>query len=158
MKAMILALIVSMVGIAMTAGAAYVNIVSPYNYTVHGNTTLQLGDAGPGQTFFVTVSSQTANDTGYMFPLGWNKLVATGLPAGWIAQNSSLNNRYLSTEITVAPKAANGTYRFNITAINLGNYSKLGALTFTVVLNVTPNVFKLDVTPPVAQGGPWPAG
>ena len=52
-----------------------------------------------------------------------------------------------SIRITVAPDTANGTYKFNLTAINLGNYSKLGSLGFTAYVNVTPDVFKLNVTP-----------
>jgi hypothetical protein len=149
-----LALLVSIAALAIPATASYVNIVSPYNYTVTNNGSVALGNVGPGQTFYVTISAATVNATGKPLPLGWNKLVATHLPQGWIVQNSSLNNQFLSTEITVAPREANGTYFFNLTAINLGNYSKIGAIEFTVEVNVTPNVLKLGATPTVLRAGP----
>jgi hypothetical protein len=134
--------------------ASYVSIVSPFNYTANGNVTVPLGSVGPGQTFYVTVSAETTNSTGHMLNYGWNKLVATNLPAGWIAQNSSLNNQYLSTEITVAPREPDGTYSFNLTAINLGNYSGIGSMEFTMTVNVTPDVLKLGVSPTVLRAGP----
>jgi len=102
----------------------------------------------------VTISAATTNQTGSMLNYGWNKLVATGLPAGWIVQNSSLNNQFLSTEISVAPKEPDGTYAFYLTAINLGNYSKIGSLKFAVEVNVTPNVLRLETSPTVMRAGP----
>lgn len=149
-----LALMASVLALASPVGASYVNIVSPYNYTVYSNGTVALGNVGPGQTFYVTISAATTNQTGSLLNYGWNKLVATGLPAGWIVQNSSLNNQFLSTEITVAPREPDGTYSFSLTAINLGNYSKIGALEFTVAVNVTPNVLKLGASPNVLRAGP----
>ncbi len=131
--------------------AAYVKITQPFNTTVYSsNSVVYLGKDGPGQTFYVTISAATTNSSGALNPLGWNKLVATGLPAGWIAQNSSLYNPTLSVKITPSASAANGTYRFNITAVNIGNYSKLGALSFVAEVNVTPDVFKLGVSPGTA--------
>jgi hypothetical protein len=127
--------------------ASYVKVIEPYNYTLYNNNTVYLGQDGPGQTFFITISAATTNSTGALLPEGWDKLIVTGLPSGWIAQNSSLYNPTLSVKITPAPNAANGTYRFNLTAINIGNYSKLGAVTFTAYVNVTPDVFKLSAYP-----------
>ncbi len=147
------ALMASLLAAALPV-ASYVSIVSPFNYTANGNVTVPLGSVGPGQTFYVTVSAETTNSTGHMLNYGWNKLVATNLPAGWIAQNSSLNNQYLSTEITVAPREPNGTYSFNLTAINLGNYSGIGSMEFTMTVNVTPDVLKLGVSPTVLRAGP----
>lgn len=153
-KIIALAFMASLLAVLLPVSASYVNMVSPYNYTVGVNGTVQLGSVGPGQTFYVTISAATTNASGSMLSLGWNKLVATNLPAGWIAQNSSLNNRFLSTEITVAPREPNGTYSFNLTAINLGNYSRIGALKFTMLVNVTPNVLKLSASPTLLKTGP----
>ena len=150
----ILTFLISVLAIAVPASATYVKIVSPFNYTVSSNGTLALGDVGPGQTFYVTIAAATTNMTGNSLNFGWNKFIATDLPAGWITQNSSLNNQYLSTQITVAPREANGTYSFNLTAINLGNYSKIGAMTFAVTVNVTPNVLKLGASPTTLRTGP----
>jgi hypothetical protein len=65
-----------------------------------------------------------------------------------------LYNTNPSIKITVAPNAQNGTYRFNLTATNIGNYSKLGSVKFTAYVNVTPDVFKLDVNPTSISAGP----
>ena len=147
-NAAILSLLIAALAIAVPVNASYVNITSPFNYTVTANATgtVALGNVGPGQTFYITIASATSNGT-FTFNQGWNKLTATGLPQGWIEQNSSLNNQDLSVEITVAPKAPDGIYSFNVTAINLGNYSKLGSKTFTASVNVTTNVFKLSASP-----------
>ncbi len=130
------------------SSATYITILQPFNYTVNAqNSTLYLGKDGPGQTFYVTISAATANSTGPVNNLGWNKFVVSGLPNGWIAQNSSLYTPTLSVKITPAADTQNGSYGFNLTAVNVGNYSKLGALRFRAIVNVTPDVFKLNVTP-----------
>lgn len=71
--------------------ANYVTVVNPYNYTVYSNTsysngTVYLGNVGPGESFYVTISSQTTNKTGFVFNYGWNKLTVSNLPSDWIAQ------------------------------------------------------------------------
>ncbi|MDE1870942.1 MAG: hypothetical protein KGI06_01755 [Candidatus Micrarchaeota archaeon] len=134
--------------------ATYVNMTEPYVTTVNQNGSVYLGSVGPGETFYVTISAQTTNNTGGVFPIGWDELSASALPAGWIAQNSPLYTPSPSVKIAVSPQAQNGTYKFNITAINLGNYSKLGSLKFTAYVNVTPDVFKLGVTPTAITVGP----
>ncbi len=134
------------------ASASYVSIIQPFNTTVYSqNAVVYIGKDGPGQTFYITISAATTNSTGVVNNLGWNKFVVTGLPQGWIAQNSSLYNPTLSVKITPSSSAPNGTYRFNLTAVNIGNYSKLGALRFIAEVNVTPDVFKLGVSPSTAQ-------
>lgn len=133
--------------------AANVNIVEPYNATVQNGGSIYLGKVGPGQTFYVTISSATRNSTGTLLESGWNKLIATGKPSTWIVQNSSLYNRYPSVKVTVAPNAQNGTYMFNMTAINVGNYSGVGSVSFTVYVNVTPDVFRLGVSPQTINAG-----
>src|SRR5208283_775477 len=129
------------------SNAAYVTVIQPFNYTVTSSSPVYLGKDGPGQTFYVTISAATTNSSGAVNLLGWNKLVVTSLPQGWIAQNSSLYTPTLSVKITPAATAQNGTYAFNLTAVNVGNYSKLGALRFTALINITPDVFKLGVSP-----------
>ena len=133
--------------------AAYVNIVEPYNVTVQSNSSVFIGKAGPGQTFYVTISSTTQNSTGYVLNQGWNKLVVSSLPSGWIAQNSSLYNQYPSVKLTVAPGAIDGPYRFDLTAVNVGNYSRVGSVTFHMYVNVTPDVFQLSATPTSISAG-----
>jgi hypothetical protein len=140
--------------VVCSTGAAYVNVVEPSNYTVYSGSTVYLGKVGPGQTFTVTISTTTANNTGALVERGWNQLVVSSLPQGWIAANSSLNNAYESVQITPASTAPNGTYQFILTAINTGNYSKLGSVKFTAFINVTTNVFRLQVSPTSISTGP----
>lgn len=134
--------------------ASYVTMTEPFNATVQQNASIYLGKVGPGQTFYVTISAATQNVSGANVSLGWDELIASGLPQGWLTQNSPLYTTYPSTKISVAPNAANGTYSFNITAINVGNYSKIGSLRFTAYVNVTPDVFILSVTPTYINTGP----
>lgn len=134
--------------------ATYVNLTEPYNATVINNSSIYLGKVGPGETFYVTISATTTNQTGTTIPIGWDELKASSLPSGWITQNSPLYISNPSIKIAVSPNAHNGTYSFNLSAINVGNYSKLGTLTFTAYVNVTPDVFKLNVTPTSVSAGP----
>ena len=136
------------------AGASSVSVLEPYNATVNHGGSILLGKDGPGQTFYVTISAVTTNSSGTVFSRGWNKMVATGVPSGWIVQNSSQNGAELSVKIDPSPSAANGTYAFNLTAINTGNYSKLGSVEFGALINITPDVFKLQVTPTQISTGP----
>ena len=69
-----LALLVSIAALAIPATASYVNIVSPYNYTVTNNGSVALGNVGPGQTFYVTISAATVNATGKPLPLDGTSL------------------------------------------------------------------------------------
>ena len=140
--------------LALVSAASNVNIIEPHNITVSQNSTIFLGKVGPGQTFFVTVSAATQNSTGYIFDRGWNKLIVTNAPVGWVVENSSLYGSTLSIKMTPAQNAQNGTYSFNLTALNLGNYSKLGSVEFHALINVTPDVFKLQITPTNISTGP----
>ncbi len=139
------------------SASSYVSVVEPYNLTVHNNGTVYLGKVGPGQTFYVTIASATQNSTGAAFEYGWNELYVSGAPSGWISANSALNTKYLSAQITPSSSAPNGTYSFNLTAINTGNYSKLGSVTFKVYVNVTPDVFSVNVSPTTLSVGPGEA-
>lgn len=137
-----------------TAHSSYVNVLEPYNITIYNNSILYLGRDGPGQSFYITISSQTVNSTGASFPLGWNELLASDVPSGWIAENSALYNRQLSVRITPAPNTPNGTYSFNLSAVNVGNYSKLGTARFRVFINITTKVFNTEVGPKTIIAGP----
>lgn len=149
-----LMLIISFAAMSLSK-ASYVNITEPYNATVNQNGSIYLGKVGPGQTFYVTISAITkTNFTGSGSNISWDELVASSLPNGWLTANSPLYTTSPSVKITVAPQAANGTYGFNLTAVNIGNYSKLGDLRFTAYINVTPDVFKLDVSPTNISAGP----
>ncbi|MDE1810485.1 MAG: hypothetical protein KGH66_00350 [Candidatus Micrarchaeota archaeon] len=153
-RAVTIALLASLMLIPYITNATYVNIVEPFNATINAsNASVYLGKIGPGQTLYVTISAATTyNNTKYN--IGWDELAVSKLPKGWIAQNSSLYTTQISAKITVAPDAANGTYPITLSAINLGNYSKLGSINFKAIVNVTPDVFKLSVHPTNISTGP----
>lgn len=143
-----------LLSMAALASASYINIVEPYNATLYTNGTIYLGKVGPGQPFYITAVSAAVNSSGVSIERGWNQMYALGLPAGWVVSNSSIYSQYLSVEITPYANATNGTYRFTIVAENFANYSKLGNVTFTAYVNVTPNVFTLNVSPTNTTAGP----
>ncbi len=133
--------------------ASYVYMTEPYVATISQNGSVYLGDIGPGQTFYITIFSNTTNAGGQNVPLGWNKLYATALPSGWVVSNSSTYTPTLSVEIRPSPNASFGAYAFNLTAVNLGNYSGIGPMTFRAFINVSPNVFRLQAEPQHISAG-----
>lgn len=144
------ALFVSVQVLALAGAGSFVpsvTVTEPFNANVYNNGSIYLGKVGPGQTFFITISSNAVNSTGSTINFGWNRLVATGVPRGWVVQNSSENTANLSVMIKPFAETLNGSYSFSLAAINTGNYSKLGSVQFTAYINVTPDVFRLEVTP-----------
>ncbi len=154
-----LLLYISIFAIAIgMVNASYVSITEPLNTTVYNGSSVQFGNLGPGQTVYVTISSATTNQSGASLKYGWNELLVSDLPKGWIAQNSSLYNQQLSVKVTAAPYAANGAYNFTLTAVNVGNYSKIGTLSFKALVDVTPDVFQVGVSPANISTGPGEPG
>lgn len=131
----------------LSVGATYLNVEGPVSALLYNNGTLNLGKVGPGESFYVLASATTANASGAIVNIGWSKLEAVQLPSGWSSQPSPLYEDPMKMKITVAPTEANGTYTMILRAVNVGNYSKLGNLTFTATINVTPNVFQSSVEP-----------
>ncbi|MEM3781405.1 MAG: hypothetical protein QXT43_00380 [Candidatus Micrarchaeaceae archaeon] len=133
--------------------AMYLQIIEPIQATLHQNSTAYVGKVGPGESFYIEASAATTNSSGVPVNIGWDTLEAVSLPSGWASQASPLYENPMRLKITVAPYAANGTYAIKIRAVNVGNYSRLGNLTATAIVNVTPDVFELNVTPLVLRSG-----
>ncbi|MEM3984996.1 MAG: hypothetical protein QXJ35_03450 [Candidatus Micrarchaeaceae archaeon] len=142
----------SMAGIA--SASSYLRVVEPFNSTLHNGGSIYLGNDGPGQPFFINALANTTNSTGVLIYKGWSFMNVTGEPYGWIVTNSSKYEYLMSVEVTPSPNAKPGIYAFNVTAVNVGNYSKLGIVRFTAYVNITPNVFKLSVSPKAISSGP----
>ncbi|MEM0143558.1 MAG: hypothetical protein QXD11_02930 [Candidatus Micrarchaeaceae archaeon] len=134
--------------------AAPIHIIEPYNATVSNGGSVYLGKVGPGQSFYLTIQSYTENASGTRIIKGWNKLIVSNLPSEWVASNSTLYGTYLSVLLAPSPNTLPSIYSFNLTAINIGNYSKIGNTTFTAYVNVTPNVFYINATPSVSSSPP----
>ena len=130
-----------------SVGATYLNVQGPVASQLHNGGMLNLGKVGPGESFYVLASPTTPNASGVSVSIGWDTLQAVSLPNGWSSQASPLYENPMKMKVTVAPDAASGTYNMTLRAVNVQNYSKLGNLTFTATINVTPNVFAASVTP-----------
>lgn len=131
----------------LSVNAMYLTVEGPVSGLLFNNGTINLGKVGPGESFYILASAATANQSGAIVNIGWDTLQAVQLPDGWSSEASPLYQNPMKMKITVAPYAENGTYRIVIMAVNVGNYSKLGNLTFTAYINVTPSVFAPSVTP-----------
>lgn len=139
--------------LAIMSSGAYVKVIEPYNATLYNSGSVYLGDVGPGQTFYITITAASTNSNGLLINYGWNSFTAMNLPEGWVVQNSSFNTQTLSINIRPAENAPDGRYSFNLTAINTGNYSGLGTVQFTAYVNVTTDVFKLNLSPTNVSAG-----
>ncbi len=135
------------------ANATYLNVLGPSTAVLQNGQSIYLGKVGPGESFYVEASASTSNATGFVVNIGWDKLAAVNLPPGWISQPSLLYENPMKIKVTVPATAQNGTYNLTLEAINVGNYSKLGNLTATAYVNVTPDVFNLSVAPASIQSG-----
>ncbi len=139
--------ILALSAVALGVSATYLTVEGPVSALLYNNGTLNLGKVGPGESFYVLASAETANMSGTIVNIGWDKLEAIKLPSGWSAQASPLYENPMKMKITVDPTAKNGTYEMVLRAVNVGNYSKLGNLTFTAYINVTPDVLSTSVAP-----------
>jgi hypothetical protein len=133
------------------AGSTAVSITEPVVMSINNSSSVYLGKVGPGQTFYVNITSSAYTSSGNYLNIGWNEFVVKKAPPGWTIQNSSLNTIDLSVLIKPAPDTPTGRYPITFEAVNIGNYSGLGTLTFTGYINVTPDVFKLQANPAVLQ-------
>lgn len=134
--------------------ASTLQIQGPISGSLNNGGTIYLGKIGPGQSFYISASADTLNASGTYVKIAWDTLNATSLPSGWTSQASPLYADPMKMKITVPADAQNGTYKMQITAIDLQNYSRVANVTFSAYINVTPNVFSLSVTPTAIEVGP----
>ncbi len=135
--------ILSLIGLS---SATYVSIQGPVMANLTNNGFLHLGKVGPGESFYILASATTTNASGASVNIGWDQLEAVNLPNGWSEQASPLYENPMKLKISV-PYNITGTYNLTIRAVNVGNYSRLGNLTFTSQVEVTNNVFNISVSP-----------
>lgn len=136
------------------ANATYLNVQGPVSNTLYNGGAIYLGKVAPGESFYILAGSGTTNATGtYVYP-GWDRLEAISYPAGWSSQQSPLYENPMKLKVTTSPNATNGIYNLTIRAVNIGNYSRLGNLTFTAYVNVTPDVSGITVSPAQVSAGP----
>jgi hypothetical protein len=136
-----------------SASAMYLVVEGPVSRLIYDNGNIDLGKVGPGESFYILASATTSNQSGAMVNIGWDTLKAMDLPNGWATQASPLYENPMKMKVTVAPFATPGNYKMIIRAVNVGNYSKLGNLTFSAYINVSTDVFISSVTPQIVDAG-----
>ena len=148
-----LSIIVLTLSLFAITNATYLNVLGPASAVLQNGQSIYLGKVGPGESFYVEASASTTNASGFLINIGWDRLASANLPAGWYSQPSLLYENPMKIKVTVPPTDLNGTYNFTLEAINVGNESKLGNLSVTAHVNVTPNVFNLSVAPVNIRSG-----
>lgn len=131
----------------------YLGVIAPVSTAIYSNQSFYLGKVGPGESFYVLATPNTTNMNGTYVNIGWDTLQAVNLPKGWSSQASPSYENPMKMKITVSSNAQYGTYTLEIRAVNFQNYSGLGNLTFFGLVNVTPNVFKVSVSPTSLSSG-----
>ncbi len=149
----LLVLLMAVAILPAATGATYLSITGPVTANLTNGGGIYLGKVGPGESFYVSASATTANSSGSIINIGWDRLEAVSLPAGWSSQPSLLYENPMKMKITASPNAPYGSYNITLRAVNVGNYSRLGNLTFTAEVNVSSNVFLLNVAPTQLSAG-----
>jgi hypothetical protein len=140
--------------LTLSANAAtYLTVIGPVSKTVYNAQSIYLGKVGPGESFYVLANPNTTSPNGNYINIGWDTLQAVNLTGGWSSQSSPLYENPMKMKITVAPSAQYGTYAIELRAVNIQNYSGLGNLTFFGYVNVTPDVFVVQVSPTSLSSG-----
>lgn len=138
---------------ALASASSYLSVIGPVSSTIYNNGNVYLGKVAPGESFYILANSSTVNNTGYYLNIGWDRLTAVRLPTGWSAQNSPLYENPMKMKVTVSANASYGNYTMIVRAVNVQNYSYIGNLTFAASVNVTPDVFNVQVSPRAIRSG-----
>ena len=139
--------------IAEISASTYLGVIAPVSSNLYSNQSIYLGKVGPGESFYVLASPNTTSPNGNYINIGWDTLQAVNLPAGWSSQSSPLYENPMKMKITVGPNTQYGIYKIGIRSVNIENLSGLGNLTFYGLVNVTPDVFDLSVSPTSLSSG-----
>jgi hypothetical protein len=145
--------ILSLSMVFYSASASYLLVQGPVSGLLYEGGNITLGKVGPGESFYILASATTQNQSGAIINIVWDKLQAVSLPAGWSSQPSPLYENPMKMKITVAPNTQQGSYKLLIRAVNIGNYSKLGNLTFNAYITVSNDVFSSKVSPQSLAAG-----
>ncbi len=139
----------------VTANATYLNIDEPIESKgmVENSTPLNIGVAGPGQTVYIVAERATVGPDNNMHDPGWDRLRIIDVPPGWATEDSPWYETPMKAKIKIAPNAADGAYTFKAVAEDEGNMKGLGNITIDISLNVSKDVFTIDVTPREVETG-----
>lgn len=134
--------------LSLAASAFAVQLISPVSAEIGQGSQIVMGNAGPGQTFYVEVNPNVPTGGKYNQGGAYDRLIATRLPDGWISVPSKLYGKSLQTDITIPKDAANGEYNVELTLWDEAGESGLGDnVTFTASVTVTNDVMDMKVEP-----------
>jgi hypothetical protein len=141
--------------IAVANAATYLNIIEPITARdkIENSTPLNIGVAGPGQTVYIVAERATVGPDDKMHDPGWDKLTIVDAPLGWTTEESPWYETPMKAKIKIAPNATEGLYTFKAVAIDEGNMKGLGNISIGIEVNVSKNVFTIDVTPSEVETG-----
>ncbi|MCX6769423.1 MAG: hypothetical protein NT051_01955, partial [Candidatus Micrarchaeota archaeon] len=107
-----------------------------------------IGNAGPGQTFFVVVDGAVSTGGKYGIGGAYDRMFASSLPDGWASTPSKLYAKSLQTDITIPKDAPDGEYQVGLTLWDEAGESGLGEnVSFIAKVMVTKDVMDIKVDP-----------
>jgi hypothetical protein len=150
-----LALLLMLLACISASFALFATVKEPVSQTLYVRNSMQLGNAGPGQTIYLVVDRGTdgGNCPNDYCTDGWDTVVATKLPSGWLVEPSPYYENPMKVKIKIAPDAYDGQYNLTLVAVDEGNYNGLGNMTFYAIVNVSRDVFEISVDPTRVETG-----
>lgn len=141
MKRLIFVLLISAMCIS-----AYADIASPVSKRLQSEGAVFLGIAGPGQTVKLAVAKECEGKV-------WDRLyiISESLPTGWEKEDGLWYESPMQASIKIGGDAPNGEY--TIKAKLVDEYEGLGEMEFFVTVNVSREVFDVEVLNPSLETG-----
>ncbi len=120
-------------------------MIEPFNTTVHNGDIFEFGYMGPGQTFSISINPKVTS--GGIQNLGgyYDLAYITNIPYGWKTKKSDLYGNPLFVTLTSPQNAKNGEYIFYVNVVDEGDKEKLGNITFKGKIKITRDVFDVKI-------------
>ncbi len=123
------------------------SLVGPFNMNIEQNSTIDIGEVGPGQTFYISVDPEVK--TGGINGIGGRYDVLTAeVPSNFKVFDSQLYQNPMQIEITTDPHANQTRYTIRVIAIDEGNGEGLGNFSFFVTFKIKNDLVSLEIPEP----------
>ena len=154
MRKLFLVILVSL--FAVSAQAAFLNIMSPVQQRMGAYESVDLGIAGPGQTITLVVGRESDGTTIGYNPQAWDNVTPLDVPPGWEVEGA--REYPMKVKIKIAPDAPNTIYNLTLMAKDEGKadgtgYDNIGNLTFFAAVTVSTDVINISVSPSQVMTG-----
>ncbi|MFA6327840.1 MAG: hypothetical protein WCY41_00135 [Candidatus Micrarchaeia archaeon] len=135
------------------------SVLAPVSAQVNQDSSIIIGDVGPGQTFSVVVDPKVSTGGPYGTGGAYDQLSASSLPDGWTSTPSKLYATPLQADITVPKDAQDGDYMVALRLWDEAGELGLGDdVEFTAKVTVTHDVMDMTVSPvSISTGAGQPA-